>query len=199
MKRSAGLGLIEMLIAVAIMAVLLALAMPGFQTFIRNTQVRTAAESIHAGLNLARTEALRRNARVSLWMVNATSASCARSSSGTSWVVSLDDPAGRCDAAHSETVAPRLIQSRSGSDGSGIVSVSAVDGATASATSCITFNGFGSPESTCAGGGAPIARVIFTSATAPSASRTLELRIINGGAIRLCDPAVTSASDPAYC
>lgn len=198
MKHSSGFTLVEMMIAIAIMAILLAIGMPAFQTFIQNIQIRTAAESMQAGLNLARTEALRRNARVSLWMVNGVSASCARSSSGTSWVVSFDNPAGLCNVASSETVAPRLIQSRAGSDGSSSVNVNAVD-ANGAGTSCITFNGFGSIESTCAGGGNPIEAITFRSATAPTTTRGLDVQVTSGGAVRMCDPAVTVSTDPAYC
>lgn len=197
MKRSLGFTLVEMMIAVVIMAILLAVAMPGFQTFIQNTQIRTAAESMVAGLNLARTEALRRNARVSLWVVDQVTAACARSSTGSSWVVSVDDPAGNCAAASSETTSPRIVQSRSGKDGSSSVNVTAWDEPGA-ATSCITFNGFGGVEATCTGGGRPIGRMSFVSAAAPDSTRTLEVRVATGGAIRMCDPAV-AVTDPASC
>lgn len=198
MKHSSGFTLVEMMIAVVIMAILMAIAMPAFQTFIQNIQIRTAAESMQAGLNLARTEALRRNARVSLWLVDGIGAACARSSSGTSWVVSFDNPAGLCNAASSETVAPRLIQSREGSDGSSSVSVNALD-ANGAGTSCITFNGFGSIESTCVGGGAPIGKLTFESATSPDTTRKLEVRVTSGGAVRMCDTTVADETDPAYC
>lgn len=198
MKCSSGFTLVEMMIAVAIMAILLAVGMPAFQTFIQNIQIRTAAESMQSGLNLARTEALRRNARVSLWIVNGVTASCARSSSGTSWVVSFDNPAGLCNVASSETVAPRIIQSRAGSDGSSTVNVSAVD-ANGAGTSCITFNGLGSIESTCAGGGPPIDTITFRSATSPTTTRGLNVQVTRGGAVRMCDPAVSAENDSANC
>jgi type IV fimbrial biogenesis protein FimT len=199
MKPSRGFTLIEMMIAVAIMAILMAVAMPSYRTFIQNTQIRATAESMQAGLTLARSQALQRNARVSLWLVDGVSGACARSSSGTSWVVSLDDPTGACAIAASDSATPRLIQSRAGSDGSTGVTVTAVDGAgPAVASSCITFNGFGRVEPACSGGGAPIARVTLASATASTATRTLQVRVVSGGAVRTCDPSVASG-DPAFC
>lgn len=197
MKRSAGFTLVEMIIAVAILGIMAAIAMPSFSTFIRNAQIRSAVENMQAGLNLARSEALRRNTRVSLWMVNGISATCARSASGTSWVVSLADPAGKCNIVSSETVAPQLVQSRSGSDGTGTVGVSAVTGGGA-ASSCITFNGFGQVEAACTGGGTPVARVVFAPAAATAGVGNLEVRVTPGGAIRSCNPA-KSGEDPTKC
>lgn len=186
MKRQAGFTLVEMMVGVAVLAILLAVAVPSFQVFIRNTQIRTAAESMQAGLHLARSEALRRNARVTLWMVSTPDASCARSSSGTSWVVSIDDPASSCNAAASDTVAPRLIQLRAGADGSPNVTVGALNAAGAAAD-CVTFNGFGGVEAACAGA-APIAAIALRSAGSLSGTRGLDVRVSSGGAIRQCDP-----------
>lgn len=197
MKRPRGFTLVEMMVAVAIVAILLAVAVPGFQGWIRNAEIRTAAESLQAGLNLARTEALRRNARVSLWLVDNLGATCVRSASGKSWVVSMDNPASACAAASSETVAPRLIQSRAGNDGSPNVNVAALNAAGAAA-SCITFNGFGLVEAACTGGGAPLARVSLTSAAGGASARMLDVRITSGGAIRQCDPNA-AAGKPTSC
>jgi type IV fimbrial biogenesis protein FimT len=189
--------MVELMISVAVLAILLVIAVPGFRSLIENTQIRTAAESMQAGLSQARNEALRRNTRVSLWIVSGIDGACTRSSAGTSWVVSLDDPSGACAIAPSDTTAPRLIESRAGSDGSSAVSVSAVDGASPSvASSCITFNGFGRVEPACTDGGTPVSRITFSSS---SGSRTLEVRVAAGGSVRLCNPAVTSSADPAYC
>ncbi|HZW11982.1 MAG TPA: GspH/FimT family pseudopilin [Noviherbaspirillum sp.] len=199
MKVRRGFTLIEMMISIAILAVLLGLAAPGFQTFIRNTQIRTTADSLQAGMQLARSEALRRNARVSFWLVSGIDAGCARTSAGTSWVVSIDDPTGACNASISNTVAPRLIQTRLGSDGSSGITINAVTGALApAASSCITFNGFGTVEPVCPGGGAPIGRVSIVSTNSPNTTRDLQVRIASGGSIRMCDPDVPS-SDASYC
>jgi type IV fimbrial biogenesis protein FimT len=155
---------------------------------------------MQAGLALARNEALRRNARVSLWLVNGITGTCARTSAGASWVVSIDNPVNKCADAASDTVAPRLVQSRAGSDGSTGVSVSAVDAASpAVASSCVTFNGFGRVEASCVDGGAPISRINVESASAPADTRRLQVQIESGGSVRTCDRAVTSSSDPAYC
>jgi len=62
---SAGVTLIEAMVVIAILAVVTALAAPSFSTMIMNNRVRTAADGIMAGLQLARAEAIRRNSNVS--------------------------------------------------------------------------------------------------------------------------------------
>lgn len=186
-RERSGFTIVELMVTVAIVAILLAVGAPAMRTFIQNAEIRTASESMLAGLSLARTEALRRNTSVSLWLVTNTAVDCTRSSTGKSWVVSIDDPAGRCNAASSVTSAPRLVQSRSGSDGSPGVDVAAN-------SSCITFNGFGRVESACPDGTSPITRISFVSAASPATTRDLQVRIAVGGAVRLCDPDATSGT-----
>ena len=74
-----GFTLIELLIAVSVAGIMLALAMPSFTSWIANVAVRTNAEAISAGIQFARTEAIRRNSSVQMVMDTA----------GTSWTISL--------------------------------------------------------------------------------------------------------------
>ncbi len=205
MRDSQGFSLVELLVVMAVLALLLAMGLPNFQTWLRNVQIRNAAESLQNGLQFARMEALRRNERVSFWMVATTDPkvlddSCARSGSGLSWVVGRDDPAAACAAAASESAVPRILQKKAGGEGGGSVLVDA-SGAAGNASSCATFNGFGQVEAVCADAGAsePIVRVIFSAAQVDPDSRSLEVRLGAGGAIRMCDPAVTAAADPRFC
>jgi len=124
MFRSRGFSLIELATVIAIIGTLMALGIPSFQTWLRNVKIRNAAESLQNGLQFARMEALRRNERVSFWMVSgALDSACSRSGSGGSWIVGRDDPAANCDVAPSESTAPRAIQKHDGRDGSTSVTV----------------------------------------------------------------------------
>jgi type IV fimbrial biogenesis protein FimT len=189
-----GFTLVEAMVALAILSILMAVGAPAMHTFIQNQQIRSSAEELQSGITLARNEALRRNARVTLWMVDQLSASCALSSSGNAWVVSQDNPAGACGATASESNAPRLIQSR-GPRESGRGTILAATDSTSVATNCITFNGFGMAEAACTGGGAPLAQVNLSQ----TGARALRLKISPGGAARVCDPSITDNTNPAIC
>lgn len=59
-----GVTLIELMIGIAILGLLLTLGLPSYARWIQSSQIRTAAESVQNGLQLARTEAVRRNSPV---------------------------------------------------------------------------------------------------------------------------------------
>ncbi|MCL2160363.1 MAG: GspH/FimT family pseudopilin [Betaproteobacteria bacterium] len=64
--RTRGFTLTELLIVIAIAAILAALAVPSFKTVIRNMAVRNAADDLVADIQYARSEAVRTNRTVSL-------------------------------------------------------------------------------------------------------------------------------------
>lgn len=103
------------MIGITILAILLGAAMPSFQTWLQNTQIRNAAESITNGLQRARAEAVARNTNVAFAF-----------GANSSWTVSVVAPAA-------------VIESRSGTEGSANVTRTVLP---AGATS-ITFNNLG--------------------------------------------------------
>lgn len=64
--RQRGFTLVEMMITVAIAAILLSVAMPSFRAFIIQNQLATQANELVADLALVRSEALKRGAKVSI-------------------------------------------------------------------------------------------------------------------------------------
>ena len=56
-----GFTLVELMIGIAIVGLSLVMAAPSFSSWIQSTQIRTAAEAVQNGLQLARGEAVRRN------------------------------------------------------------------------------------------------------------------------------------------
>lgn len=65
-SRMLGLTLIELMITLVVVAVLLAIATPNFRTQIINSRTVAMGETLTNTLNFARTEALKRKARVTV-------------------------------------------------------------------------------------------------------------------------------------
>ena len=84
-----GLTLIELMITLAIAGVLIATAAPSMREFIQNNRSATQINELQATLNLARSEAIKRNSNITI----------CRSNDGTScagnwqdgWIVFIDD------------------------------------------------------------------------------------------------------------
>jgi type IV fimbrial biogenesis protein FimT len=64
--RLAGFTVIEMVVTVAILVILLAIVAPSFRQTIANQRIKTAAFDLFSALNYARSEAVKRNASVTL-------------------------------------------------------------------------------------------------------------------------------------
>jgi type IV fimbrial biogenesis protein FimT len=87
MKRARGVTMIEMVIGIAILAILTAMAAPNFTRWIENMKIRTTAESVLSGLQRARAEALKGNSSVN-FLLTGTAGACVPSTSGPHWIVS---------------------------------------------------------------------------------------------------------------
>lgn len=59
--RQTGFTLIELMVTIAVLAILLGLALPSFQQSLRSNRVATATNEMIAALSLARSEAIRNN------------------------------------------------------------------------------------------------------------------------------------------
>ena len=82
-SRERGFTLVELLITFAVFGVLTMLALPSFNQWIANTKIRSTTESVLAGFQLARAEAVRLNRGVRMTLNADTSWTVAEILSGT--------------------------------------------------------------------------------------------------------------------
>lgn len=96
-KHAAGFTIIELMISVAVLAVIVSVALPSMSTFIQRQRVATSSQAISTALSLARSEALNRVANVDVcWAGSSAANNTVRSFDvlpGQMVVLTTDDPA----------------------------------------------------------------------------------------------------------
>jgi type IV fimbrial biogenesis protein FimT len=85
-ERHAGFTLIELMVTIAVVAILLGVAVPAFTSSQLSTQLRTSTNNLIAGAHLARSEAIKRNTIVRL-CVSADGATCGSGNWNQGWIV----------------------------------------------------------------------------------------------------------------
>jgi len=85
-----GLTLIELMMAIAIAAILLAVAAPSFQQALNGNRLGSAANELASAINLARAEAVRQNRRAVLCRSTDDSACDGTASRWPGWIVFVD-------------------------------------------------------------------------------------------------------------
>lgn len=198
-RRQRGFTLVELAITLALLAILLFAVAPEVRSMIANSRVRSSVESLQAGLQRARNEALRRNEQVTFWLVttnasNTLDNSCALASTATAWAVGRNDPAGKCVTANSETLDPLLIEKSIGGVATTGVAISAFEADGTTAADRVAFDGFGRVVT-----GSPIAMINLDNASSGDDFRPLRLQLSRNGSVRLCEPRVTDVNDPRRC
>jgi len=178
--RAARLGftIIEVLFTVAILGILIMIAMPTFGEWLQSQQLRGAAEAAVNGLQVARSEAIRRNLPVMITF----------NVPQTGWSVTELPPTAT------------FIQGRQHEEGSPNAQITATPGA----ATTVTFTPLGG-VTTNADGSPALTRIDITNPSGgpcqpAGAMRCLRVIISAGGTVRMCDPLPTVvAPDPRAC
>ncbi len=194
-RRQRGVTLLELMLGMVLMALLLAMGVPSYTSWIRNTHNRTAAESILNGLQMARNEAVRRNTLVRFSLTDGDGL--------VAWTVGC---------VNASTTCPAVIQSRPAEEGSSQARVgvskdaipmptpatqfNAALAAGTELTAGVTFNGIGRVLP--ANVGDDFTRADITNATNAN-SRRYVVVVGVGGQIRMCDPNQAIANNPQGC
>ena len=158
-----GFTLVELMIVLVILTIMSLLALPNISVWLQNTQIRTAGEAILNGMQLARTEAIRRNTAIEMRMDVA-----------SGWTVRVVGTG-------------EVIQSRLSTEGTSAASVAISPvGATK-----VTFDSFGTTAEPNPDGTPRITEIKIDSTGISAAdSRELCVLVRVGGNVRLCDPQV---------
>jgi type IV fimbrial biogenesis protein FimT len=183
-RHRQGFTLIELMVALAIAAMLILLGLPSFTTFLRNSEIRSTSESIINGLRAATTEAANRNRPVTFSLKG-------NGAAWTGWEITFLDDDDK----------PQTIQQYSKKEAGANTTVTVSQGAAS-----VIFDGLG--RITNAGTDDHI-RTIEIESIASGEARPLRI-IVDDPAkadptkprgLRMCDPdkALADLNDPRAC
>ena len=181
-----GITMMEVMVTIMVIAIVMAVGAPNLALWMQNTQIKTSAQNVLNGLQLARGEAVRRNAIVKFTLTD--------QAGTTGWSVGCVTVTATCEAN---------IQTGTSSDGGSTirlgVSSAALTGANyanpivagsgMTGAASVTFTAFGQVDATANN----ITRIDVTSKTQASARR-LVIRIPDGGSPLLCDPGLPASN-----
>lgn len=188
-----GVSLIELLVGITILGIAVAIGAPAFTEWISNSQIRSTAESVQNGLQLARAEAVRRNTSVQFQLTTTLDNTCTTAAAGPNWVVSISSAttpvASHCGDDISDTSSSMLIQK-------GAPVTANASAKIAASQPAFGFNGLGRIVATTT----PATSVVDAPTIDIQSTRgvcavdpggtlhCLRLLITPGGQIRMCDP-----------
>ncbi len=149
-QKPAGFTLIELMVTVVVVAVMAALAAPSMVQFIYSARLNSAASQFQADLQIARREAIRRNAHVLICPGSDATVACGTGSDWSSgWLVCYDNsvPLNTCDST--ATTDPNPIRKHGAVDSTVTVkATSACNGSASALSSPIWFNSNGTQGAT---------------------------------------------------
>ncbi len=188
--RQRGITMMEVMVSVVIIGILMAIGAPALSNWMQNVQVRSTAESVLTGLQLARAEAVRQNTKARFQLTD--------TGGKASWTVTTSR-LDRTDCPAGSDLFPCPVQSSGASEsgqnarlGVSTASLDTTNYATAiaagtgmSAGPYVVFDAFGRADSTLTN----ITRIDVTSASYANARRMI-ITITTSGMARLCDPSL---------
>ncbi len=184
-----GFSIIELSVALTVVAVLLSLGMPSLSGYVQNARLGSAAKSFYTGLQTARAEAIKRNAPVEFVMTSTAVASgientLVSDAQGRNWVV----------RARASASAPyEMIDAKSILEGGGAAPTVAASAAQ------VIFNGLGG-TTTGAGQVIVLENPAMGLCVPLGPVRCWDVMVAPGGQVRLCNPdPAASAGDTRKC
>ena len=186
-RRQGGFSLVELMITVAVFAILLMAAVPTFRAWIAGARVRSVAESLQNSLRLSQAEAVRRSRQTALVMTNAQPAlKAAPAMNGRNWYAQVlprleNEVADDNDYIAGETFAR---QSNVKVEGPAMLCFNSMGRLVSNSATGLGVD--------CSAPGSAVEPMLYT-ISAPGADRRLRVQVYLGGKIRMCDLAKTLA------
>lgn len=177
-----GFTILELMVVVAVGAILLSVALPSMTQVIRNNSVGAAAELIQNALRQAEGEAIRRNGEVDFMLTDnapsmATVSSLTAKIDGKNWAVRMVD----------STVPNRYVN--------GATTSQVSEGVILQGPAGVRFNGSGRVLDLTS---APVGSKQIFRVSRASATVAYCVFVTPGGAVKMCDPSKASG-DPRAC
>jgi type IV fimbrial biogenesis protein FimT len=189
-KLNSGFTIVELLVALSVLSIMLAYGVPEFSAGLANSKVRTAAESVKAGLRYAQVEALQRSMSTELVLTTSapvdSNVNASSSVSARNWLVRVrPDPLRGVPQAvflrgsADENASAAMMQNQTG----GLSVVFQPNGRVAQGVGATT---------------SALAAPFVVSITAPGTTRPLCVFASPTGSIKVCDPKL-SIGDSRAC
>jgi len=196
--RHRGFTLIELMIGIGLLGLLMMLAFPTFTTMAQNARLRGTAESILAGLQSARAEALKRNQTAEFLLMAEVPdedlfGGFGANTTGPHWAVRILDTAG---------VPVAFVEGRSALEGSGVSNTADLYARTSAANlpamgGAIRFDSLGRTNVGTVNATFDVQPADPSQCRANGGDRRcLRVVVTAGGRVRMCDPSINPVANP---
>lgn len=186
--RQLGLTLIELMVAITVMGVLMAIGIPSFQSSIASSRVTTTNNDFASSMALARSEAIRRGTRITVCKSNDGATCVTAGDWAQGWIVFVDTTRAAADAA---VDAGEVVVSRTQASSAGIVIAGE-----AAVANFISFSADGTARTMTGAAQQGRVRVCSTSASLDNARRARDITLAGTGRLTIAIPASVVATCP---
>lgn len=185
----AGFTLIELMVGVAIMAILLAVGVPSFQSAVASNRLTSSTNDVVSALALARTEAIRRGTRVTVCKSANATACTTGGGWAQGWLIFIDTTRSSTDATVDSGEAILAVNAAASGN---IVMVGS-----AGVPNFVSFASDGQAKLMSGASQAGTLRVCSTAGALADTRRARDIAITASGRVTTTTPASVAANCPA--